>query len=176
MEKQVRDDGSHFEQATYYHLYALDMFLCHAVPADVSPAYRSKLERMAESRHAILGPQRKLPFIGDDDGGRFFHPFGGRDRFGRATMATCSVFFHRPEWLGAREDLYEQAVWWLGPQVLTAAAAAPPAHTSQLFTNAGMAVMTAGDHHILIHAGPFGPWRPRPSPSDTLSIVARAGG
>jgi hypothetical protein len=175
MDKQVRDDGSHFEQSTYYHLYALDMFLFHAVQVDVSPAYRAKLERMAEYLHAILGPQRKLPFIGDDDGGRFFHPFGARDRFGRATMATCGVFFRRPEWLGAREDLYEQAVWWLGSQVLTAEAAPPPAHTSQLFTNAGMAVMTAGDRHILIDAGPCGPWSSGHSHSDTLSIVARAG-
>src|SRR5260370_10329574 len=175
MEKQVRDDGSHFEQATYYHLYALDMFLCHAVPADVSPAYRSKLERMAEYLHAILGPQRRLPFVGDDVGGRFFHPFGAGDRFGRATMATCSAFFHRPEWLGAREDLYEQAVWWLGPQVLTTEAAPPPVHASHLFADAGMAVMAAGDRHILIDAGPFGPWSSGHSHSDTLSLVARGG-
>ncbi len=189
MEKQVRDDGSHFEQSTYYHLYALDMFLFHAVQAEVSPAYRSKLERMAEYLHAILGPQRRLPFVGDDDGGRFFHPFGARDRFGRATMATCSVFFHRPEWLGSREDLYEQAVWglgpredlyeqavwWLGPQVLTTEAAPPPTHASQLFADAGMAVMAAGDRHILIDAGPFGPWSSGHSHSDTLSLVARAG-
>ena len=103
MDKQVRDDGSHFEQSTYYHLYALDMFLFHAIQADASPAYRAKLERMAEYLHAILGPQRTLSFVGDDDGGRFFHPFGRRARFGRATLATCSVLFNRPEWLAARD-------------------------------------------------------------------------
>ena len=174
MEKQVRDDGSHFEQSTYYHVYALDMFLFHAVQADVSAAYRAKLERMAAYLHAILGPQRTLPFIGDDDGGRFFHPYGSRDRFGRATMATCSVFFQRPEWLGAREDLYEQAIWWLGPQVL-AGEAAPPVHASHFFADAGVAVMVAGDRHILIDAGPFGPWSSGHSHADTLSIVVRAG-
>jgi hypothetical protein len=174
MDKQVRDDGSHFEQSTYYHLYALDMFLFHAVQADVSAAYRAKLERMAAYLHAILGPQRTLPFIGDDDGGRFFHPYGKRDRFGRATLATCSVFFHRPEWLGAREDLYEQAVWWLGPQVL-AAETAPPSHASQLFADARMAVMVAGDRHVLIDAGPFGPFGSGHSHAGTLGMVVRAG-
>jgi hypothetical protein len=174
MDKQVRDDGSHFEQSTYYHLYALDMFLFHAVQADVSPAFRAKLERMAAYLDAINGPQSRLPFIGDDDGGRFFHPYGKRDRFGRATLATCSVFFHRPEWLGAREDLYEQAVWWLGPQVL-AAETAPPSHASQLFADAGIAVMAAGDRHVLIDAGSFGPFGSGHSHAGTLGIVVRAG-
>jgi hypothetical protein len=175
MDKQVRDDGSHFEQSTYYHLYALDMFLFHAVQADVSPAYRAKLEHMATYLHAISGPPRTLPFVGDDDGGRFFHPFGNRARFGRATLATCSVFFHRPEWLGDREDLYEQAVWWLGPQVL-ATETSSPSHASQLFADAGMAVMAAGDRHILIDAGLFGAFGSGHSHACTLSIVVRAGG
>ena len=74
MDKQVRDDGSHFEQSTYYHVYALDMFLFHALHADVSSEYRAKLERMAEYLHALLGPRNELPFFGDDDGGRFFIP------------------------------------------------------------------------------------------------------
>lgn len=174
MDKQVRDDGSHFEQSTYYHLYALDMFLFHAVLENVSSAYRAKLERMAEYLHAILGPQRRMPFIGDDDGGRFFHPYGPRDGFGRATMATCSVFLNRPEWLGSPDDLHEQAAWWLGPRVLDMKAG-PLAHSSQFFADAGMAVMIAGDRHILIDAGPFGPWGSGHSHSDTLSMVVRAG-
>jgi len=174
MDKQVRDDGSHFEQSTYYHVYALDMFLFHAIQADVSPAYRAKLERMAAYLDAISGPQRRLPFAGDDDGGRFFHPYGKRDRFGRATLATCGVLFHRPEWLGAREDLYEQAAWWLGPQALTAETA-PPSHASQLFADAAMAVMVAGDRHILIDAGPFGSFGSGHSHADTLGMVVRDG-
>ena len=28
---RIRPDGSHFEQSTYYHVYALDMFLFHAI-------------------------------------------------------------------------------------------------------------------------------------------------
>ena len=29
MERQVREDGSHFEQSAYYHVYALDFFLLY---------------------------------------------------------------------------------------------------------------------------------------------------
>src|SRR5262249_44837227 len=48
MERQVRDDGSHIEQSTYYHVYALDMFLTHAWLASdrITPAYRTRMERM----------------------------------------------------------------------------------------------------------------------------------
>jgi hypothetical protein len=35
-----------------------------------------------------MGPRRILPFLGDDDGGRLFHPYGDRDKFGRATLGT----------------------------------------------------------------------------------------
>jgi len=175
MDKQVREDGSHFEQSTYYHVYALDMFVFHAVLENVSTAYRAKLERMAEYLYSVLGPQHKLPFIGDDDGGRFFHPYGARDEFGRATLATCSVILNRPEWLRSRDDFNEQAVWWLGPQVLAAEPPSPLPRASQIFADAAIAVMTAGDRHIVIDAGPFGPWGSGHSHSDTLSIVMRAG-
>jgi len=176
MDKQVREDGSHFEQSTYYHVYALDMFLFHAILAgdDAGPSYRAKLERMAEFLQAVQGPQRTLPLLGDDDGGRFFHPYGIRENFGRATLATCGVYFNRPEWIGATDDLYEQAAWWLGPGVLTTSPAAPH-HRSQLFADSGLAAMTAGDTHIIVDAGQFGPWGSGHSHSDTLSIVVRRG-
>ena len=174
MHHQVRDDGSHFEQSTYYHVYALDMFLLHGIVTEPGPWYRDKLRRMAEYLQALLGPARKLPYIGDDDGGRFFHPFGTRDEFGRSTMATCSVFLDRPEWLHSTEDLNPQAAWWLGAAALNREPGRP-AWESALFADAGVAVMTSGDRQIIADAGPFGPWGSGHSHSDTLSLVARAG-
>jgi len=86
--RQVREDGGHFEQSSYYHVYALDMFLFHAaLTGTVAP----ELARMAEYLAALLGPRGSLPLVGDDDGGRLFHPYGARDGFGRATLATCGV-------------------------------------------------------------------------------------
>jgi hypothetical protein len=171
LDRQVRPDGAHFEQSTYYHVYALDMFVFHGILADPGDAYREKIALMADYLAAIQGPGRTLPFIGDDDGGRFFHPFGPRGHFGRATQATCAVWLNRC-WGYTREDLFPQAAWWLA----RAEGSATGTFASRLFPAAGMAVMNAGDRHILMDAGPFGPWGSGHSHSDTLSIEVRSGG
>jgi hypothetical protein len=69
MDLQVRGDGSSFEQSTYYHVYALNMFTLHAALGRPDAEYRSKLDRMADFLDAITGPSGRLPLLGDDDGG-----------------------------------------------------------------------------------------------------------
>lgn len=174
MRRQVRDDGSHFEQSAYYHVYALDMFLFHAVIEPAEKPYIDKLARMAEYLQAIMGPAWRLPLVGDDDGGRFFYPYGVRDEFGRASLAACGAFLNRPEWIRDAADLYELAAWWLGPRAVDARSATP-ARRSHLFAHSGIAVMAGRDAHIVADAGPFGPWGAGHSHSDTLSFVARVG-
>jgi len=171
MERQVRPDGGHFEQSTYYHVYALDMFLFHAILSTPIGAYRNRLEKMGEYLHELMGPVRKLPFIGDDDGGRFFHPFGAHDEYGRATIATAAILLKRTDWAFETIDLYSQAAWWLG----ATEGRGQGSWRSKLFPDTGMAVMTSGPVHILIDAGPFGPWGSGHSHSDTLSLVVRHG-
>jgi hypothetical protein len=173
IERQVHDDGSHFEQSTYYHVYALDMFLLHAILARPDRRYMDKLDRMALYLNAVLGPARRLSLIGDDDGGRLFHPYGQRDRFGRASMATASIVLDRHDWLWGSPDLHEQAVWWLGAGVL-AHNSGEGKWASRLFTDAGMAVMVSGETQAIVDAGPFGPWGAGHSHADTLSIVVRS--
>ena len=174
MERQVRNDGGHFEQSTYYHVYALDMFLLHSILAKPDRPYMQKLERMAEYLDALLGPARALPFIGDDDGGRLFHPYGPRDRFGRATMATASIVLDRHDWQWEIEDLHEQAVWWLGAGALQEKAGEGK-WQSRLFSDTGIAVLVSGDTQAIVDVGPFGPWGAGHSHADTLSIVVRSG-
>jgi hypothetical protein len=170
LDRQVRSDGAHFEQSTYYHVYALDMFAFHGILAVAEEAYRERVALMADYLAAVQGFSRSLPFIGDDDGGRFFYPFGPRDAFGRATQATCAVWLDR-SWPYTREDLFPQAAWWLGRAEGSAAGAFP----SRFFDAVGIAVMNSGGRHILVDAGPFGPWGSGHSHSDTLSIVVRSG-
>jgi hypothetical protein len=174
MERQVRADGSHVEQSTYYHLYATDMFLLHAILAKPDREYMDKLERMAEYLHAVMGPSRTLPFLGDDDGGRLFHPYGERGHFGRATLATASIVLDKNAWTWEAEDLHSQAVWWLGAAVLDK----KPGEgkwDSRLFSDAGVCVMTSGGNQVIFDAGPFGPWGAGHSHADALNIVVRAG-
>jgi hypothetical protein len=175
LERQVRPDGSHFEQSTYYHVYALDFFLFHRLLAMPGEAYDARLVGMAEYLHALLGPSGALPLIGDDDGGRLFHPYGERNEFGRATLATCSVTFGRPEWLRGEEDLPVQAAWWLGVDVLKLRPATAPPPVSRLFADSGMAIMAAGDVQMEVKAGPFGSGSGGHSHSDALSLTARVG-
>ena len=171
MERQVRPDGSYFEQSTYYHVYALDMFLFHALLSSPSPDYIASLARMADFLHAVLGPERKLAFLGDDDGGRWFYPYGPRDEFGRGTLATCSVFLQRQDWTYEPQDLYPQAAWFLGHFDGSASGS----HRSQKFSNSGIGILQNERSQIIFDAGPFGPGRAGHSHSDALSIVVRHG-
>lgn len=175
MDAQVHADGSHNEQSSYYHVYALDMFLFHAAVARVPESYRAKLARMADYLAALLEPDGSLPLVGDDDGGRFFHPYGERPAFGRATLATAAALLGGP-WPHRPEDVPEQAAWWLGE---SAWAVPPPGDApavSRLFPDAGMAIMAAGGRRVRVDAGGFGPGRAGHSHADTLSLGAVAGG
>ena len=131
MDRQIRADGSSFEQSTYYQVYLLDMFSLHAALANPGPRYRAKLKQMAEFLRAIAGPSGRLPLLGDDDGGCLSLPIG------------------RPSGVGISQ--------------------------SKLFPDAGLAVMTCGDTHAIVDAGPFGALHAGHSHSDTLSIVLRSG-
>ena len=172
LESQVQNDGSYFEQSTYYHVYALDMFLAHYLLA--RGPIPEKVARMAQFLHALLGPQREIPFLGDDDGGRFFHPYGAGPQFGRATLATCAVLFRRPEWAGAAADLQQQAAWWIGESALQGADYGVPPATA-FFPDTGLWIVTRGNLHLIADAGPFGRGSGGHSHSDTLSLVLRIG-
>ena len=170
--RQVNGDGSYFELSTYYHVYALDMLLFHALLRPPSREYRNRLELMGEFLHAMLGPAGEIPFLGDDDGGRFFHPFGRHSAYGRATLATCSVFLKRAGWAYSADDLRERASWWLGVRD----GSGDGLWESKLFPEAGLAAMTNGKAQLVADAGPFGPFSSGHSHADTLSFTLRVDG
>lgn len=175
MERQIRADGSHFEQSAYYHVYALDFFLLYRLLAKPPETYDARLVSMAEYLDALLGVSGTLPLIGDDDGGRLFHPYGERAGFGRATMATCALLFNRPEWLRGFEHLHEQAAWWWGAEALSIRPAPPAPRVSRYFSDGGVGVMASGPVHLVIKAGPLGEGSGGHSHCDVLSLTARVG-
>jgi len=170
---QVRADGSHFEQSTYYHVYALDFFLFYYLMAGRPKHFEPVLGRMAEYLDWLLGPARRIAFSGDDDGGRLFHPFGERDRFPRATLTTCGILLANDRWIGSRESIAEQAAWWLGAECLGAArvAQAPPTG-GRRFAESGTIFLQSGDLFVQFDAGPFGWGGAGHSHADTLSVLA----
>ena len=179
LDYQVLEDGAHFEQSTYYHVYALDFFTFHYILAERPLEYRPVLSKMADYLHALLGPAGSLPFLGDDDGGRLFYPYGDHSQFARATLGTCSILLDRPEWLYQKSDLAVQAAWWLGEEAWRSepdGETRPAVANSRIFPNAGIAVFSSGDRQVTIDAGPFGPGRAGHSHSDCLNVVVREGG
>ncbi len=181
IERQILDDGSHFEQSSYYHVYAVDFFLFHLLMAGtagepVSGRYRERLGRAVDFLAALLGPARAIPLLGDDDGGRLFHPYGARDRFGRATMATAGAALGRAGLPYEQADLYEQAAWWLSePEWQHLPLPAPASARSQFFPDAGLAFLGCGGRQAILDAGPLGPGSGGHSHADTLSFLLRDG-
>ncbi len=173
MERQVAGDGSHFEQSSYYHVYALDLFLFHALLETPPAPYREKLARMGEYLDALLGPGRRLPLIGDDDGGRLFHPYGAPESHGRDTLATAAVFLGNAGWSWEPDDVPPQAAWWLGTPALEREAAPAPAPASRLFADSGLVSLRSPELQVLVDTGGFGPGGAGHSHSDALSVLAR---
>jgi len=153
LDLQVREDGSHFEQSSYYHVYALDLFLFHDLLSPLAADARRKLAAMAEFLRALLTPAGTLPFLGDDDGGRLLHPYGPRERFACSTVNTAADRLSRP-------DLRVDA----------------PAAGSRLFSASGIAVLRSEGAQVLVDAGPFAPMSAGHSHSDTLSVLVFAAG
>ena len=171
----VRNDGSYFEQSTYYHMYALDMFAFHASLEPVPPPYLEKLKRTAEFLAAIVSEGGELPFLGDDDGGRFFHPYGARQRFARASLAVASLLVGERFFAYNRRDSAEIAAWWLGPERCQHVPAASFEDQSRVFNDSGIVVMRHGPVVAVVDAGPFGPGSAGHSHSDTLALVVTVG-
>jgi hypothetical protein len=175
MTTQVKKDGSHFEQSTYYHVYALDFFLLHAVLEDTPDEYRDGLVRMTDFLSSVVRSDGELPLLGDDDGGRVFHPYGKRALFARGTLATASLMLGQSAFSHSARDIEEIALWWLGPEKCRSGGTPQIAQQSRKFRDSGLVAMKRGDVSVLFDAGPFGPWSAGHSHADTLSVLVSAG-
>jgi hypothetical protein len=126
---------------------------------------------MAEFLATIVSADGQLPFLGDDDGGRFFFPYGERDRFARGTLAVASVLTGKRFFDYGKSDVSEIALWWLGPERCASGLVGIAASASRAFRDTGIVVMRRGPIVALFDAGPFGPGSAGHSHSDTLSLV-----
>jgi hypothetical protein len=172
LKRQVAPDGSHFEQSTYYHVYALDFFLLHYLLAGRPASYEPVLRKMGQFLNAITGPEGLLTCFGDDDGGRLFHPYGDRAQFGRATLATCSLLFADERFPRHTKDLAEQAEWWIES---SEKGGVPGRPITCRFPDSGLASIAMARTHVLVDSGPFGFGGAGHSHADTLSVTVRVG-
>jgi hypothetical protein len=182
-ERQVRADGFHFEQSTYYHVYALDFFLHAAVLASVNDIRTPKnledtLEKMLTAL-CILGRDGPPPRFGDDDGGRLFDPRRNRGEHLLDPLATGAILFHRGDYKAAAGVLREETVWLLGAEGVQqwdglAATAVP--RESVVLPEAGFYLLGAEKTHLVVDAGPLGTDGGGHGHADALGVTLQSHG
>jgi hypothetical protein len=147
-ERQVRPDGFHFEQSTYYHVYALDFFLHAAVLASLNnvptPAsFEQTIEKMLATLR-LLSRGGSPPRFGDDDGGRLFDPLRNRSEHMIDPLSTGAVLFQRTDFKAVAGELREEMLWLLGSEGVRqwdALEAAAPTRESLAKQDAGIYIL-----------------------------------
>jgi hypothetical protein len=184
-EHQVRPDGVYFEQALYYHVYALD-FLLHARQLAacnniaIRAGFDQTLVRMLEVLSALsqAGPPDGF---GDDDGGRVFNPRRNRVEHLTDPLALGAGIYGHADFKRA-SDVTEEAIWLLGIEGvkrIDEMPASPPALESKSFEAGGLYVMTGSGREsgqLVVDAGPQGTGRSGHGHADALSVSASVGG
>ncbi|PYU30003.1 MAG: hypothetical protein DMG31_15075 [Acidobacteria bacterium] len=179
--RQVQLDGMHFEQSTYYHVYALDLFLHARILATRNRIYApEKFDRVLRSMLEALCFMSRggmPPCFGDDDGGRLFDPRRNRVEQLLDPLVTGSLLFGCSDFKAAKPDLVEETVWLLGPQKAlgfdATSISAPPQLESVAFRSSGLYLMMFSGKptaRLTIDAGPQGAGGGGHSHADALSI------
>jgi hypothetical protein len=167
--RQIHADGVHFEQATCYQRYTIDIYLHFlilsarngmAVPADV----RQRVIQMVEFLVAVCGPDGAMPQIGDADGGWLLPLMRRGPSDCRGTLAVAASLFDRGDFLEAAGGPAPEALWLLGAtgwNHLKSLRRHPPAMpASRVFREGGYAVMRGGwnrdAHQMIVDVGPLG--------------------
>jgi len=182
-ERQVRSDGFHFEQSTYYHVYALDFFLHAAVLATVNGipipnSLEEALEKMLTALR-LLGRCGAPPRFGDDDGGRLFDPRRNRSEHLLDPLATGAILFHRGDLKHAAADLREETIWLLGVEGVRRwdeLESSPPTTGSAALENSGFYMLTASKPpaQLVLDAGPLGTQSGGHGHADALSVCLQS--
>ena len=185
-ERQVQPDGMHFEQSTYYHVYALDLFLHSRILAaangiSIPEKLDRVLERMLEALCSIARGGTP-PRFGDDDGGRLFDPRRNRVEHLLDPLATGAVLFGRSDLKATKPDLVEETIWLLGSKKALgfyALPISPPRVESGALRSSGLYVMAFPEKltaRLTIDAGPHGADGGGHGHADALSVQLTIGG
>lgn len=117
-QRQVLDDGTHFERSTYYHVYALDLLLHATILAtlnsvNVPAELEQTLEKMLDALF-LFCQTGSSPLFGDDDGGRLFDPHRNRAEHLADPLAIGAILFQRGDFKSLIRVPTEESIWLLG--------------------------------------------------------------
>lgn len=176
-ERQVRPDGVYFEQALYYHVYALDLFLHARILASkngvaIPKRFDKVLIKMLNVIQALseIGP---IEGFGDDDGGRVFNPRRNRVECMTDPLAVGAILYNQNEYAVA--GLTEESIWLFGDRAIqTFAKPYTRADTaSKAFQSGGIYLINdwrPRRQQLMIDAGPQGTGHSGHGHADALSI------
>jgi len=176
-QRQVRSDGVYFEQALYYHVYALDFFMHARILASrngllIPPEFDAVLEKMLDVVEALSQAGAAEGF-GDDDGGRVFNPRRNRVEHMTDPLAVGAALYGR-ERIRSAACLTEEAVWLFGERAMQSnATLAQRRPHSQALEAGGIYVLAGSDpcpQVMMVDAGPQGIGRSGHGHADALSI------
>jgi hypothetical protein len=171
-QKQLREDGVHFEQSSYYHRYTADFYthllaLTRANEIRIDREFESllnqNLESMLDHLMWITRPDGSSPLFGDDDGGRLIKFAGRAANDFRDTLAIGSALFNRGDWKHVAGAAPAELLWLIGPQGVERydqLKSDPPREISRGVKPSGFFVMRDGwrpnSSFVLIDCGPHG--------------------
>jgi len=186
--RQVRPDGSYFEQALYYHRYTADIYHHALVLADVNgwerdDEARERVERLDEFLVQCVHPDGTVPLVGDDDGGRLMRLDGLPTRDARPTLTTGAALFQRSDMRCVGGSAVEECVWLLGAegaQVLSSLKPQTPNEGSRGFPDGGFYVLRDGwgpnATWALVDGGPHGSLNCGHAHADALAVEVATNG
>ena len=183
-ERQVRPDGFHFEQSTYYHVYALDFFLHSAVLASangvaMTKGFEDTIDKMLAAL-SLLARGGAVPRFGDDDGGRLFDPQRNRGEHLLDPLATGAILFHRGDYKAVAGTLREETLWLLGAEGVRqwdALHQFAVSSESAALPDTGFYMLPAdGETQLVVDAGPLGTQSGGHGHADALSLCLQSHG
>lgn len=183
--RQVQDDGFHFEQSTYYHVYALDLFLHSALLGSINnipipQPFEQALEKMLNAM-CLLGRYGDPPRLGDDDGGRLFDPRRNRSEHLLDPLATGAILFNRGDLKQVAGELREETIWLTGVEGVRRwdeLESSSPQMDSTALKDSGFYLLSSATPpvQLVVDAGPQGTQSGGHGHADALSICLQSRG
>jgi hypothetical protein len=167
MERQVLDDGVHYESSISYHRLVCEMFLssallCRHHDLSLPEPFHRRLRRMCEFTHAYTKPNGLAPQVGDGDNGRLhiLTGYGSVDqRDHRHLLAAGAVLYDREDWWHAAGPRRIEALW-LGEfgrdRFSQERQDAPTDQSTAAFPSGGFYIMRDRDDYVLFNCSPVG--------------------
>jgi hypothetical protein len=122
MNKQVLDDGAHYESSTGYHRFAAEMFLytsllCRANDIELPQHFTTHVQAMLEYVRVYLKPTGRAPLVGDADNSRLL-PLAPRAADEHAYLLCVGAALKRDHLLKVEDAAHFELLWLLGAEGL----------------------------------------------------------